>query len=146
MLWGDKGDQEEEPHEEEDQVAGRQPPMEVLSSHPRVTRSRPIGDPFEALFAAIREHGKSESVEIKSGGMALKFNTLAIQHNLPLIVLMVDAKAISLDMAPESDIMLKVRGKSYPSRFVVGMPFSGHVNLLFFITEDQTTLEHDQDR
>ncbi len=101
-------------------------------------RRRVINDPFEELFKLIREQGRGEQVELKVSGITLKFNTLAVQYSLPLVTLMVDSKAMGLDMDTNSDVQLRLRGRSYEARYVVTMPCSGHVNLLFFLVSENS--------
>lgn len=95
-----------------------------------------INDPFEELFKLIRDQGSAVAVEMKIGGISLKFNTLAVQYSLPLITFMVDSKALGLDMDTDSDVQLKIRGRQYDAKYVVTMPCSGHVNLMFFLVKE----------
>ena len=116
-------------------------PEPVVKSEEVVTvthsaRKRVINDPFEELFKLIREQGKGEQVELRVGGISLKFNTLAVQYSLPLVTLMVDSKALGLDMDTDSDVQLKLRGRQYDAKYVVTMPCSGHVNLMFFLVKE----------
>lgn len=111
--------------------------------------SRLPQDPFDALFTVIRDHGRPEGVEMRIGKMTFKFRSLATQLRLPLIALMVDSNAVSMELDTDMDLVLKLKHKEFNARFVVSLPFSGNVNLMFFIAEDseqQKETNDDQDR
>lgn len=140
MMYGD-GDGEEEvyPSEVTDESYDAKP-EDILAEKPILTASErrlPV-DPFDALFSILRQHGKPETVELKLGTMGLKFRSLATQLRLPVMALMVDSQALSLELDVDADLVLKIKHVAYNARFVASLPFSGNVNLMLFVADPDT--------
>ncbi len=103
-------------------------------------------DPFEAFLKLLKEQGKQELVEAALDKMSVRFKVLAVHTRGPLVALLVDSTSFTMELAEDVDLVLKLRHKSLPSRFIANMPFNGGINLLLFVTDEQSRDGDDQTR